>query len=807
VLFSTLIVVEQSRLGRDQIDTMVLIRDIEEAGVEIWSTRDGRRITLSDDTSKLLASLEGWRDESERKKTATRVRDAAKTRFERGYVVGGRVYGYKNERLPGVQGAARLTVNEEQAEIVRRIFRMAADGLGLSRIARQLNAEGVAGPQRLSAARVEKLRVEGKPVPTNQWSVSGVREVLHRDLYRGVVAFGKVRRTGPKTRVKLPKDKWQTRVDESLRIVDQELWDSAHARIEATRNTFLRASDGSGQMIGHAEAILNKHLLSGLLTCGAHSDAPGRTPFCGSPLVATSRGRKKVPAYVCAGYREKGKTFCSNQTGVPMVELHRAVIDSLKVTFSDQKFEEYLRNAAADTEQIAARRAEREALLLSIPKLAAAEAKLARVIAVADDVDALVAELKATQTERRQAEARVADLEGYERDLREQEAQVARLREVWGGWAAALDADVPTARQILKKILVGRIYVRPTGKGAWRFAGISRYDGALRGGLGRTGAADVQPGYGPRSEDFCRLMLHLLAEPKSLAAAIGPSRRESLAGLCIERSPSRAIAGGSDVEGWDQSGGGDSGPPCQLDGEQAGAQGQRHGFRSAAGAELRQDGRHVKLHGVARDGQARGDEPVVRPLGDQLEDLALARRQRHVCRPIRRGDHRLRQRLRMDGEETRLDSAEGAVELVGGRAERQGGAEPERARRRRPQPAGGIGQRDDGRAPRRGTNGSQRAARLGLAEHERHDGDGMLGQQPGQLPGRADLDAPAGDTTQRGFDTGRVHRVPRDDDDRPRTRVAVHALLASAAETKRRTSLIGIASARRPVIIVLMPTM
>jgi DNA invertase Pin-like site-specific DNA recombinase len=77
VPFSKLIVVEQSRLGRDQIDTMVLIRDIEEAGVEIWSTRDTRRITLSDDTSKLLASLEGWRDESERKKTATRVRDAA----------------------------------------------------------------------------------------------------------------------------------------------------------------------------------------------------------------------------------------------------------------------------------------------------------------------------------------------------------------------------------------------------------------------------------------------------------------------------------------------------------------------------------------------------------------------------------------------------------------------------------------------------------------------------------------------------------------------------------------------------------
>jgi hypothetical protein len=34
--------------------------------------------------------------------------------------------------------------------------------------------------QRLSGAEVEKLRVESKLVPVNQWSVSGAREVLHR---------------------------------------------------------------------------------------------------------------------------------------------------------------------------------------------------------------------------------------------------------------------------------------------------------------------------------------------------------------------------------------------------------------------------------------------------------------------------------------------------------------------------------------------------------------------------------------------------------------------------------------------------
>ena len=40
----------------------------------------------------------------------------------------------------------------------------------------------------------------------------------------------------------------------------------------------------------------------------------------------------------------------------------------------------------------------------------------------------------------------------------------------------------------------------------------------LRGGLGRTAtAADVLPGYGPRNDDFCRLMLHLLAAPNGTA--------------------------------------------------------------------------------------------------------------------------------------------------------------------------------------------------------------------------------------------------------------------------------------------------
>jgi hypothetical protein len=63
--------------------------------------------------------------------------------------------------------------------------------------------------------------------------------------------------------------------------------------------------------------------------------------------------------------------------------------------------------------------------------------------------------------------------------------------------------------------------------------------------------ADVLPRYGPRNDDFCRLMLHLLAAPNETAETPDASRRESLMGLCGARRPARAIAGGSDAQGWE----------------------------------------------------------------------------------------------------------------------------------------------------------------------------------------------------------------------------------------------------------------
>jgi len=152
------------------------------------------------------------------------------------------------------------------------------------------------------------------------------------------------------------------------------------------------------------------------------------------------RGGKSGDVFGCA-CRDHGEgRGCSNRSSVPYREAHEAVIGALRRTFSPESFEAHIARLAQDTEARDRRSAERDHLLAEIPKLAAAETKLAKRVAVTDDVEALVAQLKALQAERKAAEARVGELEGIERDLRADQAQVAALQATWGEWSKLLAA-------------------------------------------------------------------------------------------------------------------------------------------------------------------------------------------------------------------------------------------------------------------------------------------------------------------------------------------------------------------------------
>jgi len=168
--FGALIVMEQSRLGRDTGRVLLAIQTLEEAGVEIWSYQSGgTRISVEDESGEVNATVLSLVNKIHKRQASKRTREALREKAKAGHGTGGRCYGYTTRR----DGSHVVReVNEPEAQVVRRIFQMAADGKGLQKITKALTAESVPGPR------------------GNGWSLTGVREMLHRDLYRGKIVYG-----------------------------------------------------------------------------------------------------------------------------------------------------------------------------------------------------------------------------------------------------------------------------------------------------------------------------------------------------------------------------------------------------------------------------------------------------------------------------------------------------------------------------------------------------------------------------------------------------------------------------------------
>jgi DNA invertase Pin-like site-specific DNA recombinase len=154
--FQVVVMSEESRFGREQIETAYLFKQITDAGVRVFFYLEDRERTLDSALDKVMLSLTNFAAEMEREKARQRTYDAVLRKAKAGYVASGKVYGYDNVEMvsaaPGTDDrGTRLhvvrRVNEEQAAVVRRIFELCAGGKGFTRIAKALNQDGVTPPR------------------------------------------------------------------------------------------------------------------------------------------------------------------------------------------------------------------------------------------------------------------------------------------------------------------------------------------------------------------------------------------------------------------------------------------------------------------------------------------------------------------------------------------------------------------------------------------------------------------------------------------------------------------------------------
>lgn len=232
--FTVVVVDSMGALGSDLGRVALRMLTIEATGAQVYSAHTGNEVARDVITT--------WADRGEGTPVSERVRSAMRRKAVRGEVLGRPPYGYR------VGPRRKLELISEEALVVRYIFRLyLQDGLGIRRIAGQLNDEGI--PTRRGG----------------RWSMVTVRDLLRNRVYLGTYTrFG----------VKVPGSHPPlVSADDFRRVQDR-----------------LQSRNSSG-----ATRTVTPFLLSGLVHCGR----------CGARMIGVSRrqswttkdGQKHSAAY------------------------------------------------------------------------------------------------------------------------------------------------------------------------------------------------------------------------------------------------------------------------------------------------------------------------------------------------------------------------------------------------------------------------------------------------------------------------------------------------------------------------------
>jgi DNA invertase Pin-like site-specific DNA recombinase len=440
-LFQTLIMSEESRLGREQIETAYALKQLVTAGVRVFLYLEDRERTLDSPVEKIMLSLTAFADELEREKARQRTYDAMVRKARAGHVAGGRVFGYSNLRT--VQGHVVRVIEDREATVVRRIFERCAAGYGMKQIAHALNAE------RAPCPRPQQGRPSG-------WAPSTVREILYRPLYRGELVWNRTRKRdqwGRAHQRARPEAEWLRTAAPELRIVSDEAWDAAHARLAEARGLYLKATNGTpwGRPPRGTES---KYLLVGLARCA-----------CGAGVSVRSRrhGHRRAFYYVCTAYHLRGRAVCRNHYELPMDATNRAVLTAIREQVLSPALINTVISRALDKLYVEKQvENQRRDLTAELRRVNEELARLTNALAGGADFTSIVEALRERETRKRTLEIQLACARALEAlpDL-DRAGVEQRLRRRLADWDVPLLEDVPRARQLLRTVLVGRLTVTP----------------------------------------------------------------------------------------------------------------------------------------------------------------------------------------------------------------------------------------------------------------------------------------------------------------------------------------------------------
>ena len=268
-----------SRFARNTLDTLQYVRMLRDRNIAVFFEKEN--INTLDMNGEMLLTIMSSLAQQEVESLSMNVKMGLKMKMKRGEMIGFNGclgYDYHPEDMS-------ITVNEDEAEIVKFIFDMYLQGYGTTTIAKRLIELG-------------KKNKKGEV----SWHTHGIMGIIRNEKYKGDILLGKTFTTDPISKRRLAnmgeEDQFYIR-DHHEAIVSREVWDEAEqVRLKRSKNKVVETT-------GNRERYTRQYAFSSMCECA----------YCGHKLTRRTRHSSSVyekPVWQCMNATKNGISSCPN---------------------------------------------------------------------------------------------------------------------------------------------------------------------------------------------------------------------------------------------------------------------------------------------------------------------------------------------------------------------------------------------------------------------------------------------------------------------------------------------------------------
>lgn len=272
-----------SRFARNTVDALQYIRELKDLGISVYF--ESENIDTLTPGGEVLLTILAAMAEQESRTISSNIKWAWQRKFQKGDVIlnTGLMLGYRKIGKDD-EGHDVYEINEEEAEIVRRIYREFIAGYSITQIAKRLQADGVK----------TKLGKEN-------WRHNVIESILTNEKYTGNALLGKTFKPDVLTKYRQKNDGKKAPIyyveGSHPAIIEKGLFDLAQQEMQRRR-------DANDNKVGGGR-YSSRYPFSGMLVCG----------ICGSKLrrqVRTMGSGKRTASWGCCNRINNGRAECDS---------------------------------------------------------------------------------------------------------------------------------------------------------------------------------------------------------------------------------------------------------------------------------------------------------------------------------------------------------------------------------------------------------------------------------------------------------------------------------------------------------------